>query len=94
MLKYYEGVWQGRRKFDLFAERSEMIHGAQRRLVNNIYSMSSLKDFEHGVDAVVERLMQCLHRQGPDATVDMGKWVQLFAFGKFSQRSSINVTSF
>ncbi|GFN18676.1 cytochrome P450 [Aspergillus tubingensis] len=73
-------VWQGRRKFDLFAERSEIIHGAQRRLVNNIYSMSSLKDFEHGVDAVVERLMQCLHRQGPDATVDMGKWVQLFAF--------------
>lgn len=44
--------------------------------------MSSLKDFEHGVDAVVERLMQCMQRQGSDATVDLGKWVQLFAFGK------------
>ena len=44
--------------------------------------MSSLKDFESGVDSVVEQFMHCMVRQGPEATVDIGKWVQLFAFGK------------
>ncbi|PYI11789.1 cytochrome P450 family protein [Aspergillus sclerotiicarbonarius CBS 121057] len=73
-------VWQGHRTFDLFAERNEIIHGAQRRLVNNVYSMSSLKDFESGVDSVVERFMQCMVRLGSETTVDMGKWMQLFAF--------------
>ncbi|OJJ33325.1 hypothetical protein ASPWEDRAFT_174733 [Aspergillus wentii DTO 134E9] len=73
-------VWQGHRKFDLFGERDESIHGAQRRLVNGVYSMNSLKDFEDGVDDVIKKFMQCMSKQDARATVDIGKWVQLFAF--------------
>ena len=73
-------VWQGHRKFDLFAERDESIHGAQRRLVSRIYSMESLKELETYVDdAVSHFIKKMLERQGQ--TIDMGLFVQLFAFG-------------
>ena len=85
-----QGVWQGHRKFDLFAERDEGVHGTQRRLINNIYSMSSLKTFEEGVDKVLECFMQCMSRQGSNATINLGKWVQLFAFGMASGYSNIS----
>lgn len=32
--------WQGNRKWDLFSERNESIHRAQRRLVSHIYSLT------------------------------------------------------
>ncbi|KAJ5121320.1 cytochrome P450 family protein [Penicillium bovifimosum] len=78
-------VWQGRRKFDLFAERDEGIHGTQRRLVNNIYSMTSLKEFEPGVEKILESFMQCMSRHGSDAVINLGKWLQLFAFDVIGQ---------
>lgn len=72
-------VWQGHRRFDLFAERDEGIHGKQRRLVSNAYSMTSLKDLEDYVnDAVTVFMQQMKERQGKP--IDMGKWTQLFAF--------------
>lgn len=74
-------VWQGHRKFDLFAERDERIHSAQRRLVSRAYAMDSLKDLEPYVDnAVAVFLGQMNQRQGQ--VLDMGNFVQLFAFGK------------
>ncbi|KAL2220480.1 cytochrome P450 [Thermoascus aurantiacus ATCC 26904] len=72
-------VWQGRRKFDLFAERDEAVHGRQRKLVSNIYAMSSLKELEKWVDDAVEVFMRRMEDQG-SRTVDLGKWLQLFAF--------------
>ena len=36
-------VWQGHRKFDLFAEKDEKIHGKQRSMISAAYSMASLK---------------------------------------------------
>jgi hypothetical protein len=75
-------VWQGRRKFDLFAGRDEKIHGEHRRLVSSAYSMSSLKDLEVYVDASVEVFLERM-RGMAGKSVDMGLWVQLFAFGKF-----------
>lgn len=73
-------VWQGHRKFDLFAERDERIHGTQRRLVSRIYSMDSLKDLEKYVDDAVDVFMTKMQEmQGQ--SVNMGLWVQLFAFG-------------
>ena len=73
-------VWQGHRKFDLFGERDEKIHGEQRRLVSRAYAMDSLKDLEEYVDhAVTVFLDNMSERQGQ--VIDMGNWVQLFAFG-------------
>jgi cytochrome P450 len=73
-------VWQGHRKFDIFPERDERIHGEQRRLVSRAYSMDALKSLEQYVDSAVNVFLDNMNqRQGQ--VVDMGNWVQLFAFG-------------
>lgn len=72
-------VWQGHRKFDLFAERNERLHGEQRRLVSRAYAMESLKDLEPYVDNAVNVFLDNMS-QRQDQTIDMGNWVQLFAF--------------
>lgn len=72
-------VWQGHRKFDLFAERDEKIHASQRRLVSRAYSMDALKDLEPHVNTAVKTFLSKMSSlQG--GSVDMGKWTQLFAF--------------
>lgn len=74
-------VWQGHRKFDLFAERNERVHGEQRRLVSRAYAMDSLRDLEEFVDDAVKVFLDNMsQRQGQ--VLDMGNWVQLFAFGQ------------
>ena len=83
------GVWQGHRKFDLFAERDESVHGAQRRLVSRIYSMESLKELETYVDDAISYFMDKMQeRQGQ--SIDMGLFVQLFAFGQCLILSSVH----
>lgn len=72
---------QGHRKFDLFAERDEKKHGEQRRLVSRPYSMDALRDLEPYVDKAVEVFLENMsQREGQ--IIDMGNWVQLFAFGE------------
>lgn len=73
-------VWQGHRKFDLFAERDEGLHRSQRRLVSRIYSMDSLKDLEKYVDDAVKHFISKMEPM-VGKSVDMGLFVQLFAFG-------------
>jgi cytochrome P450 len=74
------GVVQGHRKFDLFAEQNESVHGAQRRLVSRIYSLDNLKSLEPYVNETISHFVGKMHDlQG--SRVDMGKWMQLFAFG-------------
>lgn len=71
-------VWQGHRKFDLFAERDEKIHAQQRRLVSRAYSMDALKDLEPHVDTAINTFLSKMGtlKNGP---VDMGKWTQVSA---------------
>lgn len=72
-------VWQGHRRFDLFGERNERVHSEQRRLVSRAYSMESLRDLESFVDEAIAVFMK--HMDGMQGSiVDMGNWVQLFAF--------------
>lgn len=75
-------VWQGHRKFDLFAERDERKHASQRRLVSRIYSMESLKGLERYVDDAVQHFIGKMNVLA-DTDIDMGLFVQLFAFGKY-----------
>lgn len=80
-------VWQGHRKFDLFAERDERIHGQQRRLVSRAYSMESLRDLEQYVDNAINVFLDNMS-QRLGKVIDMGNWVQLFAFGRINPRST------
>ena len=72
---------QGGRKFDLFAEQDVAVHASQRRLVSRIYAMETLKDLEPYVDATVFRFVERMQAQ-QGSNIDMGKWLQLFAFGR------------
>lgn len=61
------------------SERDERLHGSQRRLVSQIYSMESLKDLEKYVDDAVEHFSRKMQdRLGEN--INMGLFVQLFAF--------------
>lgn len=74
-------VFQGHRKIDLFAERDEGNHASQRRLVDRIYAMDSLKDLEKCIQDAVTHFISKLHEmQG--TKFDLGVWLQLFAFGR------------
>ena len=79
-------VWQGHRKFDLFPERDEKLHGRQRALVSRAYSMTSLKDLEPYVTECVEVFKQSMDTR-IGQIVDMGSFVQLFAFGELIRLS-------
>ncbi len=74
-------VWQGHRTFDLFGERDEKIHGKQRRLVSNIYSLDQLKKMEPYVDSTLTLFLERLNEVGQKGAIDMGHWAQIFAFG-------------
>lgn len=69
-------VWQGHRKFDLFAERDEKIHGQQRRLVSRAYSMDALKDLEPHVDTAINTFLSKMATL-KHSSIDMGKWTQV-----------------
>jgi hypothetical protein len=75
-------VWQGHRTFDLFGERNEKIHGKQRRLVSNIYSLDQLKKMEPYVDNTLTLFLERMGEVSGKGAVDMGKWAQMFAFGE------------
>ncbi|KAK5107597.1 hypothetical protein LTR62_000991 [Meristemomyces frigidus] len=72
-------VWQGHRQYDLFGERNERKHAEQRRLVSRAYAMESLKDLEPYVDDAVHVFLDHMSELS-GRVVDMGNWVQLFAF--------------
>lgn len=76
-------VWQGRRTFDLFGERDEKIHGAQRRLVAQPYSMTALYDVEDYVDNAIKVFLKRMEDIRGQGSIDLGKWLQLLAFGQY-----------
>ena len=93
--KFRKAEWydilQGGRKFDLFGEQDVTLHASQRRLVSRIYAMETLKDLEPYVNETVghfvAKLEQMLSTE-PATDVDLGKWLQLFAFGMSMEMSN------
>lgn len=73
-------VWQGRRVFDLFGERDEKIHGRQRGLVGSAYSLKSIQELEKYVDSALAHFLKRMD-DIRSSTIDMGQWIQFFAFG-------------
>ena len=72
-------VWQGRRKFDLFPEKDERIHGSQRRLVSGIYAMQNLVQYQDKVDEAIKVMVEEMQKRIGE-TINLGNWLQLFAF--------------
>ena len=78
---YWYSVIQGKRKFDLFAGRDEKIHGHHRKMVARAFALDTLRDLEPYVDKCIGVLMEKVDGMA-GSSIDMGKWVQLFAFGE------------
>ena len=79
-------VWRGRRVFDLFGGRDEKVHGRQRSLVSSAYTMKSINDLEKYIDDAVSHFLKRMEDIRSD-TIDMGKWIQYFAFGTIVRTS-------
>ncbi|OJJ06598.1 hypothetical protein ASPVEDRAFT_45955 [Aspergillus versicolor CBS 583.65] len=66
---------------DHFTSTDEIIHKERRRIVNSIYSMSSIVKFEHFIDVCTElfmtRMGEFAQQQEP---VNLATWVQWYAF--------------
>ncbi|CCF47863.1 cytochrome P450 [Colletotrichum higginsianum] len=71
-------------QWSLFSDRDERRHAANRRLYQNMYSMSSQAHYERYVDECadlfVQRLTEMSGRRGAAEPVDMGHWFQCYAF--------------
>jgi len=70
--------------WNLFGDRDAKRHAANRRQYQNTYSMSSLVNYESFVDDCAElfcrRLEEMSARDGWDNAVDLGHWLQCYAF--------------
>ncbi|KAF2120620.1 cytochrome P450 [Lophiotrema nucula] len=72
-------VWQGHRKFDIFAGRDIKVHAQQRRLTARAFSLESLKELEPYIDNMIETFCRKMKGMAGEK-VDMAYWLQLFAF--------------
>ncbi|KAI1079575.1 cytochrome P450 [Whalleya microplaca] len=72
-------VFNANRPFDLAGQRNAKIHSEQRKLVARAYSMDSMVYLEPHVDSVINTLVDRLV-ESTDPLVDLGHWLQLFAF--------------
>lgn len=70
--------------WNLFGDRDARRHAANRRQYQNTYSMSSLVNYESFVDDCADlfcqRLEEMSARDGWGRAVDMGHWLQCYAF--------------
>lgn len=74
-------VLKGTRPFDLAGERNEKVHGAQRRLVARAYTMESTMRLEQQVDEMIAPFLRKFDDTAFSKTIiDLGYWLQLFAF--------------
>ncbi|KAI1738863.1 cytochrome P450 [Xylaria scruposa] len=74
-------VVQGSRPFDLAGERNEKIHSAQRRLVARAYSMESTLRLEAQLNELITPFLSKLDAVAfSKQIIDIGYWLQLFAF--------------
>jgi Cytochrome P450 len=65
----------------LFTHIDESAHAAERRLIANAYSLSSLLELERFVDDMIEEFAVRLRMFANSPTpINMGFWMQAFAF--------------
>ncbi|KAL1392560.1 putative cytochrome P450 oxidoreductase [Phyllosticta capitalensis] len=81
-------IYKRQPQVNLFATRDEAYHRHMKRAVANSYSMTALLDKEDSVDTCIRIFMEKLGEFSErDEAVDLGVWLQLYAFdvvGEFS----------
>ncbi|KAK3332588.1 cytochrome P450 [Cercophora scortea] len=73
----------GRRIPGLFHTQDNDVHRALKKPIAGIYSMTNLVEFEPRVDSTIRFLLQRLddtQKADPSGSVDLGTWLQWFAF--------------
>lgn len=66
---------------DPFADRDEKHHASRRRLVNNMYAMSSILESEPYINDCTELFVTKLEGMADGKTsIDLGRYLQLYAF--------------
>jgi len=66
---------------NLFSTRDEMFHREQKRPVANAYSMTSLLELEASIDSCTQIFLSQLRKSADQkAPVDLGEWLQYYAF--------------
>ncbi|CAK7201920.1 hypothetical protein SEUCBS139899_004636 [Sporothrix eucalyptigena] len=75
-------VWtSGKAKTNLFIEKSSSVHGALRRKVASMYSMSSLVSYEPFVDNCIALFKSRLREKAISGELlDLAAWLQFYAF--------------
>jgi cytochrome P450 len=68
-------------KWDLVTEKNPQIHGHQRQLVSQAYSMEDVKSLEPLVDDIICQFVKRLNGLTGEV-VNIGHWFQLFTIGK------------
>ncbi|KAF2993664.1 hypothetical protein E8E13_000479 [Curvularia kusanoi] len=65
----------------LFSARDPLFHRSQKRVVANAYSMTAVLGMEDRIDSCITLLLDQLGKESREGlTVDLGEWLQLFAF--------------
>jgi len=79
--KTLQPMIDGRRIHGLFHTQDDNLHRAMKRPIAGIYSMSNLVEYEPYVDNTIEFFLQRIDEvQARDGSVDLGTWLQWFAF--------------
>ncbi|KAK0667055.1 cytochrome P450 [Cercophora samala] len=80
--KVMQPMSRGRVIQGLFNTQDHDLHRAMKRPIANIYSMSNLVDFEPHVDTTIRFFLRRLDEAATkdEQTVDLGTWLQWFAF--------------
>ncbi|KAL9608659.1 MAG: hypothetical protein Q9167_006526 [Letrouitia subvulpina] len=64
-----------------FPARDEKEHSERRRIVNNIYSMSSVLESENAIDSCTQLFCETMHDFAKkNSVVDLGLWINMYAF--------------
>ncbi|KAJ5197949.1 pisatin demethylase [Penicillium cinerascens] len=73
--------WNKKPQMNLFSTRDERFHRDQKRPVANAYSMTSLLELEASVDSCTQIFLSQLRNFADrKASVDLGVWLQYYAF--------------
>ncbi|OQV06977.1 hypothetical protein CLAIMM_11473 [Cladophialophora immunda] len=66
---------------DLFSETNEQLHSQRRRIVNNVFSLSTVLSLEEYINKCSELLIRRMGEYADNQSVmDIGEWVQWYAF--------------
>ncbi|KAA8895566.1 cytochrome P450 [Sphaerosporella brunnea] len=64
---------------DLVTERDEAVHAVRRRLVNRMFTMSSIMESEAHINRVTEAFFQALSEHATNSkTLDMAQWLRMY----------------